>query len=170
MRIQKNEIGICVGCLTTNADREIGGIQKWCIDQMIGGIVIEVLTGMVLRGIGGTKDSRAGNGLIEIIEGLIAIMGGISLEIGVRVKILVEGTEDMGGRLHFLKVRVDQNDQSQSVKNIPIRLSAIYMLPVELPYVPILLNETLTKALWDTGAVKSFISEEVYKKYFFINQ
>ncbi|GFW22025.1 retrovirus-related Pol polyprotein from transposon opus [Trichonephila clavipes] len=40
------------------------------------------------------------------------------------------------------------------------------MTPVELPYVPILLNETFITALWDTGAEKSFISEEVYRKYF----
>ncbi|GFV61237.1 retrovirus-related Pol polyprotein from transposon 297 [Trichonephila clavipes] len=41
------------------------------------------------------------------------------------------------------------------------------MAPVELPYVPILLNETFMKALWDTGAEISFISEETYRKYFF---
>ncbi|GFX11062.1 retrovirus-related Pol polyprotein from transposon 297 [Trichonephila clavipes] len=40
------------------------------------------------------------------------------------------------------------------------------MTPVDLPYVPILLNETFINALWDTGAEKSFISEEVYRKYF----
>ncbi|GFS48548.1 uncharacterized protein TNCV_309771 [Trichonephila clavipes] len=40
------------------------------------------------------------------------------------------------------------------------------MTRVELPYVPILLNETFITALWDTGAEKSFISEEVYSKYF----
>ncbi|GFW57847.1 uncharacterized protein TNCV_2927661 [Trichonephila clavipes] len=40
------------------------------------------------------------------------------------------------------------------------------MTPVELPYVPILLNETFIIALWDTGAEKSFISGEVYRKYF----
>ncbi|GFW73730.1 retrovirus-related Pol polyprotein from transposon 297 [Trichonephila clavipes] len=40
------------------------------------------------------------------------------------------------------------------------------MTPVELPYVPILLNETFITALWDTGAEKSFISEEVYRNYF----
>ncbi|GFX34743.1 uncharacterized protein TNCV_2514591 [Trichonephila clavipes] len=39
------------------------------------------------------------------------------------------------------------------------------MTPVELPYVPILLNETFITALWDTGAEKSFISEEVYRRY-----
>ncbi|GFX74808.1 uncharacterized protein TNCV_636351 [Trichonephila clavipes] len=44
------------------------------------------------------------------------------------------------------------------------------MSPVELPYVPILLNNTFTKALWDTGAEKSFISEETYRKYFFYKQ
>ncbi|GFW36229.1 retrovirus-related Pol polyprotein from transposon 17.6 [Trichonephila clavipes] len=40
------------------------------------------------------------------------------------------------------------------------------MTSVELPYVPILLNETFITALWDTGVEKSFISEEVYRKYF----
>ncbi|GFY06736.1 uncharacterized protein TNCV_5083781 [Trichonephila clavipes] len=40
------------------------------------------------------------------------------------------------------------------------------MTPVDLPYVPILLNETFIAALWNTGAEKSFISEEVYRKYF----
>ncbi|GFS66660.1 uncharacterized protein TNCV_229281 [Trichonephila clavipes] len=44
------------------------------------------------------------------------------------------------------------------------------MSPVELPYVPILLNETFTKALWDTRAEKSFTSEETYRKYFFYKQ
>ncbi|GFY22816.1 uncharacterized protein TNCV_2180771 [Trichonephila clavipes] len=38
--------------------------------------------------------------------------------------------------------------------------------PVDLPYVPSLLNETFIKAMWDTGAEKSFISEEVYRRYF----
>ncbi|GFS63525.1 uncharacterized protein TNCV_4610871 [Trichonephila clavipes] len=40
------------------------------------------------------------------------------------------------------------------------------MTPVDLPYVPILLNETFITALWGTGVEKSFISEEVYGKYF----
>ncbi|GFY03886.1 uncharacterized protein TNCV_1196661 [Trichonephila clavipes] len=40
------------------------------------------------------------------------------------------------------------------------------MTPVDLPYVPILLNEAFITALWDRGAEKSFISEEVYRKYF----
>ncbi|GFW75304.1 retrovirus-related Pol polyprotein from transposon 297 [Trichonephila clavipes] len=44
------------------------------------------------------------------------------------------------------------------------------MSPVELPYVPVLLNETFTKTLWDTGAEKSFISKETYRKYFCYKQ
>ncbi|GFW28768.1 uncharacterized protein TNCV_200921 [Trichonephila clavipes] len=47
-----------------------------------------------------------------------------------------------------------------------IRISSPRMTPVDLPYVPILLNETFITALWNTGAEKSFISEEVYRKYF----
>ncbi|GFT22993.1 uncharacterized protein TNCV_1857761 [Trichonephila clavipes] len=46
------------------------------------------------------------------------------------------------------------------------RISSLQMTPVDLPYVPILLNETFITALWNTGAEKSFISEEVYRKYF----
>ncbi|GFT23127.1 uncharacterized protein TNCV_1858631 [Trichonephila clavipes] len=44
------------------------------------------------------------------------------------------------------------------------------MTPVDLPYVPILLNEKFITALWDTGAEKFFISEEVYRKYFRIDR
>ncbi|GFV17224.1 uncharacterized protein TNCV_5102871, partial [Trichonephila clavipes] len=47
-----------------------------------------------------------------------------------------------------------------------IRITSLRMTPVDLPYVPILLNETFITALWDTGAEKSFISEEVYRKCF----
>ncbi|GFY23807.1 uncharacterized protein TNCV_3536011 [Trichonephila clavipes] len=47
-----------------------------------------------------------------------------------------------------------------------IRVSSLRMTPVDLPYVPLLLNETFITALWDTGAEKSFISEEVYRRYF----
>ncbi|GFU58591.1 retrovirus-related Pol polyprotein from transposon 17.6 [Trichonephila clavipes] len=54
------------------------------------------------------------------------------------------------GRLNVLKVRDDQNEQTQSANEVLIKLSAICMSPVEHPYVPILLNDTFTKALWDT--------------------
>ncbi|GFX06181.1 uncharacterized protein TNCV_642271 [Trichonephila clavipes] len=73
-------------------------------------------------------------------------------------------------RLNLLKVNDIKGDQTQSVNQSPIKLSAICMSPVELPYVPILLDETFRKALWDTGAEKSFISEETYQKYFFYKQ
>ncbi|GFW85317.1 uncharacterized protein TNCV_3250541 [Trichonephila clavipes] len=74
------------------------------------------------------------------------------------------------GRLNVLKVIDIKGDQTQSINQSPIKLSAICMSPVELPYIPILLDETFTKALWDTGAEKSFISEETYQKYFFYKQ
>ncbi|GFU85916.1 uncharacterized protein TNCV_3845601 [Trichonephila clavipes] len=63
-------------------------------------------------------------------------------------------------------------DRSRYTENPPdtehqsIRVSSLRMTPVDLPYVPILLNETFITTLWDTGAEKSFISEEVYRKYF----
>ncbi|GFY11958.1 uncharacterized protein TNCV_4974581 [Trichonephila clavipes] len=77
------------------------------------------------------------------------------------------GSRKQMGRLNVLKVNDIKGDQTQSINQSPIKLSAICMSPVELPYVPILLDETSTKALWDTGAEKSFISEETYQKYFF---
>ncbi|GFW92206.1 uncharacterized protein TNCV_3540921 [Trichonephila clavipes] len=40
------------------------------------------------------------------------------------------------------------------------------MTPVDLPYVPILLNETFVRALWNTGAEKSFVSKKAYRRYF----
>ncbi|GFS98896.1 uncharacterized protein TNCV_3528721 [Trichonephila clavipes] len=71
------------------------------------------------------------------------------------------------GRLNVLKVNDIKGDQTQSINQSPIKLSAICMSPVELPYVPILLVETFTKALWDTGAEKSFISGDVPKIFFY---
>ncbi|GFU97597.1 hypothetical protein TNCV_190051 [Trichonephila clavipes] len=61
------------------------------------------------------------------------------------------GARRQGGRLNVLRARDDQNDQLQSATDVTIKLFAICMPPVELPYVPILLNETFTKALWDTA-------------------
>ncbi|GFX89510.1 uncharacterized protein TNCV_483451 [Trichonephila clavipes] len=77
------------------------------------------------------------------------------------------GSRKQMGRLNVLKVSDIKGDQTQSINQSPIKISAICMSPVELPYVPILLDETFTKALWDTGAEKSFISEETYQKYFY---
>ncbi|GFU71398.1 uncharacterized protein TNCV_2584691 [Trichonephila clavipes] len=47
-----------------------------------------------------------------------------------------------------------------------IRISSLRITPVDLPYAPILLNKTFITALWDTGAEKSFISKEIYRRYF----
>ncbi|GFX39962.1 uncharacterized protein TNCV_2647251 [Trichonephila clavipes] len=57
------------------------------------------------------------------------------------------GDRRQSGRLNVLKVFDDQNDQTQSANYVPIKLSAICMSSVELPNVPILLNDTFTKAL-----------------------
>ncbi|GFW32617.1 hypothetical protein TNCV_3678651 [Trichonephila clavipes] len=58
------------------------------------------------------------------------------------------------GRLNVLKVNNIKGDQTQSINQSPIKRSAICMSPVELPYVPIFLDETFRKALWDTGGSK----------------
>ncbi|GFU62405.1 hypothetical protein TNCV_319091 [Trichonephila clavipes] len=156
-----------VGGVPMIVEIEMEGMQKFWIDKTIGGIIIEVPTGMDLRG---TMDSRTGIRAIGIIVDSKAVTDSISTEIGARVRILIKGERRYGGRLNFLRVRVDQEDQLQNVRNPPISLSAICMTPVELLYVPFFLTETFTKSLWDIRAEKSFISEEVYKKYFFINQ
>ncbi|GFU65136.1 uncharacterized protein TNCV_4056061 [Trichonephila clavipes] len=80
------------------------------------------------------------------------------------------GDRRQRGRLNVLKARDDQSDKTHSANQVPIKLSAICMSTVELSYVPILLNDTFTKVLWDTGMEKSFISEEKYRKYFFYKQ
>ncbi|GFW93314.1 uncharacterized protein TNCV_2604321 [Trichonephila clavipes] len=80
------------------------------------------------------------------------------------------GSRKQMGPLNVLKVSDIKGDQTQSINQSAIKRSAICMSPVELPYVPILLDETFTKALWDTGAQKSFILEEPYQKYFFISK
>ncbi|GFU07136.1 uncharacterized protein TNCV_1316031 [Trichonephila clavipes] len=57
------------------------------------------------------------------------------------------GSRKQMGRLNVLKVNDIKGDQTQSINQSPIKLSAICMSPVELPYVPILLDETFKKAL-----------------------
>ncbi|GFT93464.1 uncharacterized protein TNCV_2387401 [Trichonephila clavipes] len=78
-----------------------------------------------------------------------------------------QGDRRQRGRLNVLKVNDDQNDQTLSANEVLIKLSAICVSPVELPYVPILLNDTFMKALWDTGSDKSFISEKTYRDIFY---
>ncbi|GFS87729.1 uncharacterized protein TNCV_4213631 [Trichonephila clavipes] len=58
-----------------------------------------------------------------------------------------QGDRRQMGRLNVLKVSDVKDDQMQSINELPVKLSAICMSPVELPYIPILLNETFTKAL-----------------------
>ncbi|GFS49708.1 uncharacterized protein TNCV_4344201 [Trichonephila clavipes] len=66
-------------------------------------------------------------------------------------------------------------DRSRCTENPPdtehqtIRVFSLRMTPVDLPYVPTLFNETFITALWDTGAEKSFISEEVFANIFRID-
>ncbi|GFY32845.1 hypothetical protein TNCV_4024691 [Trichonephila clavipes] len=60
------------------------------------------------------------------------------------------GNQMQESRLNVLRVREEQNDQSQSSQDVSIKISAICMSSVELLYVSILLNEIFTKALWDT--------------------
>ncbi|GFX69489.1 uncharacterized protein TNCV_380581 [Trichonephila clavipes] len=71
-------------------------------------------------------------------------------------------------RLNVLKVSDVQSDQTLSADEVPIKLSAIYMSPVELPYVPILLNDTFKKALW--GGEVIYIGGDIPNFFLFYKQ
>ncbi|GFT29548.1 uncharacterized protein TNCV_2055551 [Trichonephila clavipes] len=73
------------------------------------------------------------------------------------------------GRLNVLKVSNVKDDQTQSINESPIKLSAICMSPVELPYVPILLDKTYESVM------RHWIGEIIYiggniPKIFFYKQ
>ncbi|GFX36194.1 retrovirus-related Pol polyprotein from transposon opus [Trichonephila clavipes] len=74
-------------------------------------------------------------------------------------KLLSDRVESGYDRLQSTEIPSDTEHRT-------IGISSLRMTPVELPYVPILLNEAFIIALWDTGAEKSFISQEVYRRYF----
>ncbi|GFW55759.1 uncharacterized protein TNCV_121431 [Trichonephila clavipes] len=74
------------------------------------------------------------------------------------------------GRLNVLKVSDIKGDQTQSINQSPIKLSAICMSPVELPYVPILLDETFTKELWTLEWRSHLYRKRHTKDIFFINK
>ncbi|GFT18242.1 hypothetical protein TNCV_710541 [Trichonephila clavipes] len=128
--------------------------------------MVEMIIGVTIRiAVKEISGSRAGIGFKTMIADLT--IGDINLEIEVKMTILVEGAKEIGvrknfsrggrkqmGRLNVLKVSDVKDDQTQSINESPIKLSAICMSPVELPYLSILLDETFTKALWDTGAEK----------------
>ncbi|GFY08995.1 uncharacterized protein TNCV_4661861 [Trichonephila clavipes] len=168
-----------VGCLMLVIIKEIGEILKWYIDQ----IRVEMIIGVAIRTtVKEISGSRAGIGFKTMIADLT--IGDINLEIEVKKddfsrgdqrnrgssENFSRGSRKQMGCLIVLKVNDIKGDQTQSINQSPIKLSVICMSPVELPHVPILLDETFTKALWDTGAEKSFILEETYQKYFFINK
>ncbi|GFX49768.1 uncharacterized protein TNCV_3073211 [Trichonephila clavipes] len=96
-----------------------------------------------------------------------------------------QGGRQSGSRNSAFRGQNDQNrylnlsdrceyggNRSRCTENPPdtehrtIRVSSLRMTPVDLPYVSILLNGTFITAHWETGAEKSFISEEIYRKYF----
>ncbi|GFS93889.1 uncharacterized protein TNCV_5053431 [Trichonephila clavipes] len=107
--------------------------------------------------VGSIVDAEVINLIIDsIITALDKVVRGTVL-LGVRMvkqvfKLLSDRCECVGHR-------------SQSTENPPhverrtIRISSLRMTPVDLPYVPILLNETFI-----TEAEKSFISEEGYRR------
>ncbi|GFU87946.1 transposable element Tcb2 transposase [Trichonephila clavipes] len=122
-----------VGCLVLVIIEEIGEILKWYIDQ----IMVEMIIGVAIRttvkeiNLDFSRGDQRNRGSSENFS---------------------RGSRKQMGRLNVLKVNDIKGDQTQSINQSQIKLSAICMSPVELPYVPILLDETFTKVLWDTGA------------------
>ncbi|GFU71230.1 uncharacterized protein TNCV_3782161 [Trichonephila clavipes] len=140
------EVGMSVGCLILVIIVEIGEILKWCVDR----IMVEMIIGVTIRTtVKEINVSRAEISFKTMIADLT--IGDINLEIEVKMTILVEGTKEIGvrvnilveavekiGRLNVLKLSDIKGDQTQSINHSQIKLSAICMSPVELPYVPIL--------------------------------
>ncbi|GFW04337.1 uncharacterized protein TNCV_877101 [Trichonephila clavipes] len=166
-----------VGCLMLVIIEEIGEILKWSVDR----IMVEMIIGV------NYQSNRQGNQWFESrnrfqnddrrfnYRGYQFRKRGQNEDFSRgdqrnwgSSENFSRGSRKQMGRLNVLKVSDIKGDQTQSINQSPIKLSAICMSPAELPYVPILLDETFTKALWDTGAEKSFISEETYQKYFFL--
>ncbi|GFU95727.1 uncharacterized protein TNCV_4889161 [Trichonephila clavipes] len=158
---------------------EIGEIRKLRVYRVMAEMIIGVTTRMAVKEISG---STAGIDFRRMIENLTT--GDTNLEMGGQKDNFSRGDHRnrgssgnfsrgdrrQRGRLNVLKVSDVQSDQTQSANDVLIELSAICMSLVELPCVSILLNDTFTKALWESGTEKSFISEETYRKYFFYKQ
>ncbi|GFV21387.1 retrovirus-related Pol polyprotein from transposon 297 [Trichonephila clavipes] len=134
----KDEVGMSVRSLMLMIVRKIGGIWKFCLDRVKAEMIIGVTTRMAVKEINVPTAGIDFRGMIEDLT-----IDDTNLEMGVKMTILVEGTAE-------IEVRDDQDQQKQSENEVPIKLSAICRTPVELPYVPILLNDTFTNALWDT--------------------
>ncbi|GFV05475.1 uncharacterized protein TNCV_226861 [Trichonephila clavipes] len=79
------------------------------------------------------------------------------------------GDRRQRGRLNVLKVSDVQSDQTQLANEVPIQLSAICMSPVELPYIPILLNDTLQKH-YGTQARRSHLYRRGHTENIFYKQ
>ncbi|GFX25609.1 uncharacterized protein TNCV_2082441 [Trichonephila clavipes] len=86
-----------VGCLMLVVIEEIGEILKWCVDRVMVEMIIGVTTRMAVKEISG---SRAEIGLKTMIEDLT--IGDINLETEVKKTILVEGTIEIGVRVKIL--------------------------------------------------------------------
>ncbi|GFT25979.1 hypothetical protein TNCV_5126451 [Trichonephila clavipes] len=86
-----------VGCLMMTIDGGIGEIWKFYIDRVMAEMIILVITRLVVKEIRGSK---AGMDLIGMIEDLM--IEDTSLRIEFKVKILVQGTAEIGVRVKIL--------------------------------------------------------------------
>ncbi|GFT35446.1 uncharacterized protein TNCV_922621 [Trichonephila clavipes] len=81
-----------------------------------------------------------------------------------------QGSRKQIGRLNDLKVSDIKGDQTQAINQSPIKLSAICMSPVELLYVPILLDETFYESVMGHWSEEVIYIEGDIPKIFFYKQ
>ncbi|GFV88713.1 uncharacterized protein TNCV_3354651 [Trichonephila clavipes] len=80
------------------------------------------------------------------------------------------GSRKQMGRLNVLKVNDVKGDQTQSINQSPIKLSAICMSPVELPYVPIFRRNFYESVMGHWSGEVIYIGRDIPKIFFFINK
>ncbi|GFW03107.1 uncharacterized protein TNCV_157271 [Trichonephila clavipes] len=138
---------------------EIGEIRKLCLDRVKTEMIIGVTMRMAVKEISGSKSrSRFQKGDRRFNDREYQFRNGGQKDDFSRgdhrnrgsSMNFSRGDSSQRGRLMMFKGVCDlQSDQTQSANEIPIKLSAICMSSVQLPYVPILLNETFTKERQD---------------------
>ncbi|GFW18558.1 uncharacterized protein TNCV_1222191 [Trichonephila clavipes] len=156
--MSKDEVGMCVGCLMLMIAGEIEEIRKFCEDRVTVEMIIGVITRRAVKEISVSTSGIDFRRIIDLTIGGYQFRNGAQNDDFSRGDRRNRGSSEnfsrgdrrQRGRLNVLKVSDDQNDQTPSANEVPIKLSVIRMSPVELPYVPILLNDTFTKAFWDT--------------------
>ncbi|GFT51057.1 retrovirus-related Pol polyprotein from transposon 297 [Trichonephila clavipes] len=111
-----------------------------------------------------TLADRRGNPTDLEVNALVIIAGKNSILDAEVVNLIIDSIITAVDRV--VRGTVLSGARMVKTERCTIRISSLRMTLMDLPYVPILLNETFITALWDRRAEKSFLSEEVYRRYF----